>query len=93
VSGRQPLSRRFSAILIGALASKVLGCAMIPMLVILVLGFVIQSQLEGLLQWLFAGGIADLACLALAVALLTPAIVNGLFRQLRRSFRLRGELG
>jgi putative peptidoglycan lipid II flippase len=58
-----------------------------------VLGFVIQGQLEGLLQRLFAGGIADLGCLALAVALLTPSIVNGLFRQLRRSFRLRGELG
>ena len=91
MSGRQPSLRRFSAILIGVPASKVVSFAMISMLLMLVLGFVIPGYLEGLLQRLFAGGIADLGCLALA--LLMPAIVGGMFKQLRRSFGMRGELG
>jgi len=77
----------------GRKITKVIGIALVPTLLMLVLGLLIQSHLEGLLPRLFAGGIAYLACLALASAMLMPAIVSGMLRQLRRSFGIRGEAG
>ncbi|WP_315744726.1 MULTISPECIES: lipid II flippase MurJ [unclassified Bradyrhizobium] len=69
-----------------------IGLALVPTLLMAVLGQFIQDAIAGLLPRLIAGGFAYLLCLAFAVGLLMPAQFSAAFNQVRRSFKVRGEL-
>jgi putative peptidoglycan lipid II flippase len=67
--------------------------AALPALLMAALGILIQGAVADLLPRLFAGGLACLACIGFAVGLLVPSAVLSAFNRLRRTFRVKGELG
>lgn len=69
-----------------------IGIALVPALLMVVLGFAIQDHIEGTLPRLVVGGGAYLLCLAIAVGILMPAMVASLAKRARRTLRLMGEL-
>jgi putative peptidoglycan lipid II flippase len=70
-----------------------IALASLPALLMAALGLLIQAQVADLLPRLFAGGLACLLCLVVAIALLMPAAALSAFNRLRRTFRVKGELG
>jgi putative peptidoglycan lipid II flippase len=73
------------------LSLAVLG--MLPALLMAALGLLIQGAVADLLPRLFAGAIACLVCIAVAVGVLLPAAVPLALNRLRRTFHVKGELG
>jgi len=69
-----------------------MGLALLPALLMVALGFLIQGEIAGMLPRLFAGGLAYLVCVAFAGGLLMPAMVSSAFSHLRRTFKVRGKL-
>jgi putative peptidoglycan lipid II flippase len=69
-----------------------IGFALLPALLMVALGLMIQDTVAGMLPRLFVGGLAYLVCLAFAVGLLMPTTVSSAFRHVRRTFKMRGEL-
>jgi putative peptidoglycan lipid II flippase len=67
--------------------------AALPALLMAALGILIQGAVADLLPRLFAGGLACLACIGFAMGLLVPSAVLSAFNRLRRTFRVKGELG
>jgi putative peptidoglycan lipid II flippase len=57
------------------------------------LGLLIQGAVADLLPRLFIGGLACLFCLAVAIGLLVPTAALSPLNLLRRTFRVKGELG
>jgi putative peptidoglycan lipid II flippase len=72
---------------------SLIALAALPALLMTALGLVIQDAVADLLPRLFAGGLACVFCLAVAVGLLMPAAALSAFNRLRRTFRVKGELG
>jgi putative peptidoglycan lipid II flippase len=72
---------------------SVIALAALPALLMAALGLLIQGQVADLLPRLFAGGLACLFCLAVAVGLLMPVAAASAINRLRRTFRVKGELG
>jgi putative peptidoglycan lipid II flippase len=73
-------------------ARKVLaliGLALIPALLMAVLGLLIQDNIAGTLPRLFIGGLACLVCLAFAAGLLMPTAISSTLRHVRSSLRTR----
>jgi putative peptidoglycan lipid II flippase len=75
---------------------KILGLialAALPALLMAALGLLIQGAVADLLPRLFIGGLACLFCLAVAIGLLVPTAALSPLNLLRRTFRVKGELG
>jgi putative peptidoglycan lipid II flippase len=70
-----------------------ISLAALPALLMAALGLLIQGQVADLLPRLFAGGLACLFCVAVAVGLLVPSAAALALNRLRRTFRVKGELG
>lgn len=70
-----------------------IGIALVPALLMVVLGDLVQGHVDGTLQRLIVGGCAYLLCLAFAVGILMPTMVASVLRRARRTLRLKGELG
>jgi putative peptidoglycan lipid II flippase len=75
---------------------KILGLialAALPALLMAALGLLIHGAVADLLPRLFIGGLACLFCLAVATGLLVPTAALSPLNLLRRTFRVKGELG
>ena len=75
---------------------KILGLialAGLPALLMAALGLLIQGAVAGLLPRLFAGCLGCLFCFAVAIGLLMPTAALSALNRLRRTFRVKGELG
>ncbi|CCE11265.1 putative Virulence factor MviN-like protein [Bradyrhizobium sp. STM 3843] len=69
-----------------------IGTALVPALLMMALGQLIQSSVAGLLPRLLVGGCTYLVCLAVAVALLMPTALGTALRQIRRLSNVKGQL-
>ena len=67
--------------------------ALLPALLMFALGSLIQGTFTDLLSRLFAGGLGYLVCLGFAIGLLMPDMGLSALKRLRRTFRVKGELG
>ncbi len=70
-----------------------LALALLPALLMAASGMLIQGAVADLLPRLRAGALAWLVCLAFAVSLLMPATALSALHRVRRTFRVKGELG
>ncbi|MDE2377179.1 lipid II flippase MurJ [Bradyrhizobium sp.] len=70
-----------------------MALALLPALLMSALGLLIQGTFTDLLSRLLAGGLGYLLCLGFAVGLLMPDMGLVALRRLRRTFRVKGELG
>ena len=67
--------------------------AALPALLMAALGLLIQGAVDALLPRLFFGGLACVFCLVVALSLLVPTAALSVLNRLRRTFRVKGELG
>jgi putative peptidoglycan lipid II flippase len=75
---------------------KILGLVllgMLPALLMVAIGVVIQGAIADLLPRLFVGGLACLVCIAVGVSILVPTAIPLMLNRLRRTFQAKGELG
>jgi putative peptidoglycan lipid II flippase len=72
---------------------SLIALAALPALLMTALGLLIQDAVADLLPRLFVGGLACAFCLAVAVGLLMPTAALSALSRLRRTFRVKGELG
>jgi putative peptidoglycan lipid II flippase len=72
---------------------SLIALAALPALLMATLGLLIEGAVADLLPRLFVGGLACLFCLAVAVGLLMPTAALFVLDRLRRTFRVKGELG
>ncbi|MGE5159601.1 MAG: lipid II flippase MurJ [Gemmatimonas sp.] len=70
-----------------------LALALLPALLMAASGMLIQGAVADLLPRLMAGALAWVVCLAFAVSLLMPATALSALHRVRRTFRVKGELG
>jgi putative peptidoglycan lipid II flippase len=68
---------------------NVVGLALLPALLMVTLGMLIQDSVAGLLPRLAVGGLACIACVVFAVFLLMPTASISAFNRVRRTFRVR----
>ena len=72
---------------------SLIALAALPALLMAALGLLIQGAVDAPLARLLVGGLACVFCLAVAASLLVPAAALSLLNRLRRTFRVKGELG
>jgi len=75
---------------------KILGLmllGMLPALLMVAVGMLIQDTIADLLPRLFVGGLACLVCIAVGIGILVPTAIPLTLNRLRRTFHAKGEVG